>query len=142
MQPSIDHYIGRGVQEIVSGDEGWDWAIKLEGDVLIRNKDKRRTSSPDEIVGLALMMTTYSELDTILKFGVGKEVTEFKEVTVTPTQYTIAGPGIEEEVYPQRAPELEEMMPQAYSTGGDGTDESLSEPSEEAEVGQEASDDS
>ena len=155
MLPSLDHYVGRGVQAVVKGEEDWDWAVRLEGGVLIRNKDKRRTKAPEGLDGLALMMTIFSEMDTVMKFGRGQttETQVLKDVTLMPTKYTIAGPGIEEEIYPQWPEELpkekDEMeAPQVYTDEYlaereqepvEGSPESASNGSEGAEVEEEAS---
>jgi hypothetical protein len=109
----LEYYHGRAYERVVQGDEAWDWAIEISGDVLIRNKDKRRTAAPDseKLEGTSLVRTAYSDTSTMLEFGIsgpqGYRLAE--EVVFTPSLYTLADPSYEmdEETYPQREQEAE-----------------------------------
>jgi hypothetical protein len=121
MKPNLDYYIGRKVEAITQGDEGdWDWTLRLEGDILISNHDKRRTSPPtNEIIGLVFLMAVLQEDLTVMKFG-NYEASEdgpvpayLQDVQVTPTQYAVADERFEGGPhFPQRLDEEEqEMLP-------------------------------
>lgn len=138
---SLDHYMGRSFDEIIWGEGASDWAIKLEGGVLIRNKDNRRTLFPTDLAGKSLMLVTYSELDTVLHFRMG-ENGPVSEVTLTPTQYTLADPAQygETEIYPQVTDPEETVIPADPSAErvADGPEET---PLEDTETPQEATND-
>lgn len=113
----LDHYVGRPFVSVFQGDDAYDWAIQLEGGVLIRNKDGRRTAAPkeEELAGSSFLLTTFSELDTILHFGTSNVSgsTTTLEITLTPTQYTLSDPEQygETEIYPQVPDNEESLIP-------------------------------
>jgi hypothetical protein len=113
---TVDYYHGQSLEEIIEGDEGWDWAIRLNGGALIKNQDKRRTAVPEIPLGLGLLMTTYDQEQTTLVFGnvdpVSGDVSQEYRIVFNPMQYTITDPVYAtEEIYPQRqSPEAEQAL--------------------------------
>lgn len=129
-RPQLDHYVGRQLVGIVEPTEAdWNWGIRLDGDVIIRNKDHRRTNLDilREAVGLHFMCVTLGELDTTLQFGTERSGV-IREVSLTPTKYSIAAPGVDEHE-PQRADVEEEITlppdpsPERVADGPEQTDE-------------------
>jgi hypothetical protein len=104
MKPTLDLYIGRYVAAIVRGDLPWQWAIRLDSGVEIRNKDRRETFSPDfeKFVGSRLRTISLSIRDTTITFSNGEKW------SLNPTQYVIFDPKYDGEVYPQWPEELED----------------------------------
>jgi hypothetical protein len=132
MRPGLDHYVGRPFVSVFQSDnDDYDWAIELEGGVLIRNKDGRRTAAPteEELGGTSLLLVTFSEMDTILHFGMSSAPgsTTVKEITLTPTQYTLSDAAVygEVEIYPQVPDAEETVIPDDPSVDrvADGPDE-------------------
>lgn len=116
MKPEISHYFGRPVMAVTTHKkDGWDWTIELEGNVLLRNTDKRRTSAPD-VEGLAL--TGQTDADTLLFTNV--------EVSITPDKFVISAPGTsdpdeveEDPLPPDPSPERVAEGPERPSKGTD-----------------------
>jgi len=111
MKPQLDYVIGRPVESVDVGDEGWDWSIRFTGDIILRNHDKRRTRAP-EIMGMVFFNQVLSETDTVLNFGHYDQTTApviDEEVKFTATEYSITDPRFpdHEEHFPQR-PDPEE----------------------------------
>jgi hypothetical protein len=110
--PQLDYYIGRACEDVMTYDEGdWDWGIQFSGNAVVRNFDKRRTDTPDEVKGLVLASVSLSEDETRIMFGIpkqdGVEITQ--TVTLTPLQYSISDDAFEGGPhYPQR-PSQEEI---------------------------------
>lgn len=104
MKPSLDLYIGRYVAAIFKGDLPWQWAIRLDSAVEIRNKDRRETFSPDleKLLGARIMTISISTRDTTITFSNGEKW------SLNPTQYVIYDPKYDGEVYPQWPEELED----------------------------------
>jgi hypothetical protein len=128
--PSLDHFTGRTLTEVLPGtdDEPWNWAVQLEGNVIIRNHDKRRKVPPLEgLEGLVFLMVTLSDQATEMKLGTSGGTGQ-ASLKFTPLHYSIATPDTEEEVFPQRAPELEALLPEVYEQ--DYLDERVQEGSE------------
>jgi hypothetical protein len=108
MQAQIDHYVGRAVVEVIPGQgEDNQWAIRLEGDVLIRNYDKDIEIPPEELVGTAFLSvdyaTTVAPITTTISFGYSSpEGTYSGEggvqiVAEIPLhEYTVVAPGSED----------------------------------------------
>jgi len=121
MKPTIDLYVGKKVVGITRGEEDWEWGIKFEGDVEIRNKDRRETYRPEEIgllvaYGMRLMAFSLSVHDTTLHFaGAGAAKISW---SFSPTRYVIVDPKYGGEVFPQWPEELEEMGIPAMEGGG------------------------
>lgn len=112
MKPTIDLYIGKKVIGTVHGEQPWQWGIRLEGDVEIRNKDERETWAANEQVmtsldGYRLMALSLSPRDTTLHFA-GPAATKI-EISYSPTKYAIFDPKYGTESFPQWPEELEEM---------------------------------
>jgi len=107
---SIEHFVGRPFKEISQGEDKWDWGIVLEGDAVIRNKNKKRTKAPsaEELEGKVLANVILSEMDTRLMFT--DEGGAREEIVLTPTDYTVGTPQTGE-YYPQRPVELQELPP-------------------------------
>lgn len=113
MVPNLDHYYGRAVVSVepeADAESEADWVIRLEGDILIHNADRKRTAKP-EITNMILMGATYDEKQTLLLFGEGALVDE--EVVLTPAAYAITDTRYAAEPYfPQRVtPEEEAILP-------------------------------
>jgi hypothetical protein len=128
-KPDISLYVGKKVVGITRGKEPWEWGIKLEGDVEIRNKDPRETVYPSDFEilvnhGMHLMAFSLSTRDTTLHFA-GPGATKISW-SFAPTKYVIVDPKYGGEVYPQWPEELEEMGIPAME--GEGVS---AEPSEE-----------
>ena len=106
MKPTLDLYVGRRVTEIRRGKLPWQWALVLEGEILIVNKSRKEVFPPgDEIIGHMFRTFSMSGLDTSCHFFAdngSKIVIGFK-----PTQYAIQDPKYGGEVYPQWPEELE-----------------------------------
>lgn len=104
VKPSLDLYIGNYVASIVRGEQPWQWAIRLDSGVEIRNKDRRETFSPDfeKFVGARIQTISLSVRDTTITFTNGEKW------SLNPTQYVILDPKYGGEVYPQWPEELEE----------------------------------
>lgn len=105
-RPGLDHYIGRAFDELLTHEEDdSNWGIKLEGGVIIWNKDGRRTNASYDLAATSLLTVIYAETDTTLVFGTSNNEGVFvtNEITLTPTQYTIAEPSYNggDEIYPQ-----------------------------------------
>ena len=103
-KPNLQLYIGRYVQAIVrpENSQPWEWGIRLDNGVEIRNKDQRETFVPQDIVGSRIMTIVMSLHDTTIHFSGGTKW------SVNPTQYVIHDPKHGGEVYPQWPEELEE----------------------------------
>jgi hypothetical protein len=126
VKPTIDLYVGKKVVAVIKGDLPWEWGLKLEGDVEIRNKDESEViwPMPQQIIGYYFMHMSLSEQDTTLHFvGPGNE-----NVTISynPTKYAIYDPKYGSESYPQWPELLEEMGIPAIE-GGEITGEPSSE---------------
>jgi hypothetical protein len=104
MKPTIDLYIGRCVSAITRGEQPWEWGVRLENGVEIRNKDRRETFVPQDIVGAQIQTIAYSLGDTTVHFSNGHKW------SFNPTQYAIYDPAYSQkgEVWPQWPEELEE----------------------------------
>lgn len=116
MKPGLDHYVGRPFECVIQGDEAHDWALQLEGGVLIRNKDESRTAPvQEELDGTSLLFVALSELDTVLHFGTSNisASTVHQEITFTPTLYTLSDRAKygEVEIYPQVVDPEETVIP-------------------------------
>lgn len=103
-KPDLTLYIGKYVQAIVKPKDGepWEWGIRLDNDVEIRNKDRRETFVPMDVVGKKIKTITYSVHDTTIIFNGGMKW------SLTPTQYALHDPKHGGEVYPQWPEELEQ----------------------------------
>lgn len=104
---SLDYYNGQSFDEISTGDEPWQWAVRLKGGAIIKNWDERRTAIPEIPEGMGLLLTVYDTDQTQLVFGtvdpVSLEISNEHRVVLTPTQYSITDPVYAtEEVFPQR----------------------------------------
>jgi hypothetical protein len=106
-KPDLSLYVGKKVIAIVRGEKDWEWGVKLQGDVEIRNKDRRESFRPMKIVNYYFSAMSLSTRDTTLHFagpGNDKQVVSF-----TPTKYVIFDPKYEGEVWPQWDEYLESM---------------------------------
>lgn len=105
--PDLSLYLGQRVVSLTKGAEQWEWGIKLESGVEIRNKDVREIFRPMGITNMRLQSLSMSERDTMLHFvGSGaKKVT----IAMPPTGYAIFDPKYGSEIFPQWPEELEEM---------------------------------
>lgn len=104
---SVDYYHGQVLEEIVQGEEAWQWALRLSGGAVIKNWDERRTSAPEIPQGSGFLLTTFDVSQTTLVFGVVDPITETPteqgRVVFTPTQYSITDPVYAaEDEFPQR----------------------------------------
>lgn len=105
-KPHLQLYIGCSVREIVRGDQPWEWGIRLDDGVEIRNKDRRETFVPAarDLVGAKVQTIMFSLQDTTILFNNGVRW------SLNPTQYAIYDPrySTEGEAYPQWPGELED----------------------------------
>lgn len=105
MKPDLSLYVGKKVTAITRGEQPWEWGIKFQGDVEIRNKDEREVLAPIGLVGMFFTHMSFSLHDTTMYFtGLGKKTERF---SFNPTRYAIADPAHGGEVYPQWPEELE-----------------------------------
>lgn len=131
----LDYYNGRALEEIIEGEEDWQWALKLSGDAIIKNWDKRR-GVPDLPLGMGLLMVILEIGSTQLVFGrvdpASSEISDEHRVVLTPTQYSITDPQFAaEEEFPQRNIDevvldpgmLEAEMSERTAEGPEVTDE-------------------
>ena len=114
-RPDLSHYVGRNVKKVVKLKGGGKWRIRLDGDVIIENKDENLPKP--EIEGLTLVRVMLSEMDTRLLFGhpdpESQEVKNQEEVTLNPIKYSITDPQQwgGKEIEPQRLdPEEREFV--------------------------------
>jgi hypothetical protein len=103
-KPHLQMYLGHYVQAIVRKKDGpqWEWAIRLDNGVEIRNKDRSEWMQPDDLVGAKLVSLSMSEGDTTLHFSNGRRW------SLNPTQYAISDSRYGGEAYPQWPGELED----------------------------------
>lgn len=105
---SIDHYYGRPVTAMQEENEDGNWAIELDGGVLITNTDASREFPQVELVGEYLLNSTMSSEATVLNFGHyegdQRQFVISESVAFNPTEYTITDPDkTGKPEYPQRA---------------------------------------
>jgi hypothetical protein len=102
MQPSLDHYYGREVIEVVEAENG-ERAIRLAGDVLIHNHSDvyPKPSIPG---GVTLQSMTMAADRTTIHFGTNSNPMQI-QVNLDPMRYSISDPQIEEgnATFPQRS---------------------------------------
>ena len=108
VKPQLDYYHGRKVEKVTHDGDG-EWSIVLEGNVIVRNHDARRTSVPENIEGLQYLFTSYTEKETVMQFGQSPEGGREWVAKFTPAKYSISGEGIDGEHYPQRLDEEEQI---------------------------------
>jgi hypothetical protein len=101
-KPHLSLYIGKAITDVIRMPESWQWAIVLEGGIEIRNKDRRETFKPRDIIGHKIRTISLSEQDTTLHFSNGQKW------SLNPTQYAIYDPAYGGEAYPQWPGELED----------------------------------
>lgn len=114
MRPSIDHYVGYPIEEITHvGDAPWQWAIRLEGGILLKNHDESRTLVPsqEEVAGKQILTVEMNTQSTVLKIGHLEGEGENKhpvydfDIPFAPLLYSIADARyshLGEEIFPQR----------------------------------------
>jgi hypothetical protein len=120
VKPTIDLYRGKKIIAVVRGEESWEWGIKLQGDVEIRNKDVREEFRPMDVVNRYIAAFSLSPRDTTLHLSDGQKI------SFAPTKYAIFDPRYGSESYPQWPEELEEMGIPAIE-GGEVSGESSPE---------------
>jgi len=101
-KPHLSLYIGRYVAAILKGDKPWQWGIRLDNGVEIRNKDRGEIWEPSNLVGAKIKTISMSEADTVVHFSNGHKW------SFNPTQYAIFDPSYGGEAYPQWPGELED----------------------------------
>lgn len=118
MKPTIDLYLGKKIIAVVRGEQPWEWGIKLEGDIEIRNKDERETMAPIGLVGDRFAHLSMSLRDTVVHTMKGQKF------SFNPTRYTIYDPRYGSEVLPQWPEELELAgnVPEGLEPSGEPTD--------------------
>lgn len=140
---NLDYYVGRPIVAVHLGtnEEGnltqSNWIVELEGGILIKNHDGRRTSPPsmEQLQGTGFLMARYEEPNVIMEFGYsgpqGKNM--ITEITLTETQYSVTANG--EEVWPQAADEDGDGLPPDPSSERvvDGPSEAAVSPQEATE---------
>lgn len=94
-KPELSMYLGKKVIAVTRGDQPWEWGLKLQGDVEIRNKDERETHPPIGLVGAFFSSMTMSLQDTVMHFSTGEKF------SFHPTKHTIFDPAYGSEVFPQ-----------------------------------------
>src|SRR5262245_29123889 len=109
MIPKLDYYIGRPVQAVEAGEEDYDWSIRFEDNVIVRNTDKDRTTMPDTAIqGMVFFMAMFDPDETRMQFGHYEdgEPAVDTEVILSPLQYSISDERFEGGPhFPQRDPE-------------------------------------
>lgn len=107
MKPQISDYIGRKVVQVRKSEkQDWAWAIELEGQVLISNKDRDEIFAPDHLNDCKLESVSLSVRDTTIHFRAPNGTVH--HIGMSPTQYTILDPTYGGEAFPQWPEELEE----------------------------------
>lgn len=101
-KPHLSLYLGKTITDVIQHPEPWKWAIVLEGGIEIRNKDRRETFVPTNIIGHKIKTISMSEGDTTLHFSNGHKW------SLNPTQYAIYDPKYGGDAYPQWPGELED----------------------------------
>src|SRR5262245_10621789 len=110
----MDHFIGRTVAEIIPATKAWDWPLVLDGNVVIRNKDTPRPTSPHGTSG-ATGITVTTETDgsrSVCCGGAGRSPggtywsSAPYKYTVTPGKHTISTPDHPEELAPSTPPSM------------------------------------
>jgi len=110
----MDYFIGRTVAEIIPATKGWDWALVLDGNVVIRNKDTARTTTPVGTIG-ATVIQVITETDgsrSVCCGGAGRipDGTYWSSApdkyTFTPGKHTISTPDHPEELAPSTPPSM------------------------------------
>jgi len=107
-KPDLSLYIGRRVIEVEKGEEAWQWAIVLDGNVRIVNKSRDEVFAPDSLKGKRLDTIILGLQSTTLHFNIHGGPSN-QVVSIKGTQYAIQDPKHGGEVYPQWPEELEEM---------------------------------
>jgi hypothetical protein len=99
--PKTDHYIGRkfiGIQAPSSGED-CQWAVELDGNILIRNYDEAFDTPSGDPTGLALLEVAYTDTTTEMKFGnynPDGSPNFGPSIMLSVNEYKISGPGIDE----------------------------------------------
>lgn len=101
MKPHPTYYYGRPVVQIHEHKTNkWEWMIELEGGILFKNQDKKRTKPPDDSV------ITGESLLTAVDYGAGDPTTTLRfghtnpqsqpvfvaDVVMTTGKWTISDP--------------------------------------------------
>lgn len=115
----LDYYNGRPFVRVIQNEDGEEseWGIELEGGVLIRNHDGRRTIIPDENLfkGTSFLGAIFDEQHTTLHFGYSNKngSTVVGEIQFTPTLYSVADNDYTggAEIYPQADTPEEDVLP-------------------------------
>lgn len=105
----LSYFNGRPFEALEEG-EGGEWTIVLAEGGRIVNKDPERLPPPvEDLAGMQMIRSLFSETETRLQFGVNEMVAS--EVTLTPTLYTMSDPNYtpEGEIFPQAPPEEDEI---------------------------------
>jgi hypothetical protein len=115
-KPNLDYYMARPVEAVISGEQEWDWSIRLEGGALINNKDRRRKAEPTIPEGASLLsVDTSSPTATVVQFGTssGAGVNVMAEISLTPHLFTVADPDYTggDEIYPGMEEDEEDTLP-------------------------------
>lgn len=105
--PDLSLYMGQKVVAITKGEEVWEWGIKLESGVEIRNKDVKETFKPMGLVNMRFQSMSLSARDTTLHF-MGGGASKIS-VGLKPTGYAIFDPKYGSEIFLQWPEELDEM---------------------------------
>jgi hypothetical protein len=123
MIPKVDHYIGRkfvGIRDSTTGEE-CQWAVELDGNVLIRNYDEEFDTPSGDPTGLSLIQVKYTDTSTELLFGNYNPdgSPNFGPSIMLSQEYTIASPEVDE-IAPQEdhtTPVPEDPSPERVVTG-------------------------
>lgn len=115
----LDYYIGRPLSRVIQNEDGEasEWGVELEGGVLIRNQDGRRTVAPDSetFMGTSLLKVEFDEQHTTLQLGHSNQQGSVVvgEIQLTPALYTLADAEYTggTEVYPQAEQEPVDNLP-------------------------------
>lgn len=110
-KPNLSLYLRQRVDEILKGNQPWEWAIRLKSGVCIINKDDQEVFPPDDFLAEKKFIFTsfsMSVRDTTLHFQ-SPETGHIVKFSLSPTKYAVHDPVHGGEVYPQWPEELEEM---------------------------------
>lgn len=108
---ALDHFYGREFVETLDGPNGYDWGIRLYGNIIIRNEDPDRPNPPTGLQGTVFSLVILSEMDTRLVFIASDGSQRRHEVTFNPVKYTLTDNIIGKPIYPQMPEELVDVLP-------------------------------
>lgn len=106
---TLDHFVGRVVEEVVPGDKDGEWGIKLEGGTVIWNLDKKIKLPKGSLDGTILARADLTGKDPILEFHQG--ATKVATVKLNADKNSVNRTEGQASVSPRTAVEAAEHLP-------------------------------